>query len=124
MLLKRRTITPTCISQEVVLIALAVFRNIEDRYNALRTVAETHALVAFGLTIFEVQPSSSSRDADEPAALEVRYAVHNFNFLMLSQNEYAVNADSMQFLVDNGFDFNEQFRSGIPYTPGDDVVGG
>ncbi|KAJ3055455.1 Target of EGR1, member 1 (Nuclear) [Rhizophlyctis rosea] len=96
-------------------------QNIEDRYIALSTLAKTHALVAFGLTTFEAMPSSSSSgNSDDQDALEVRYAVHNFNFLMLNQNEYAVNADSMQFLADNGFDFNEQFTSGIPYSPGDD----
>ncbi|KAJ3038005.1 Target of EGR1, member 1 (Nuclear) [Rhizophlyctis rosea] len=87
----------------------------------MRKVAKTHALVAFGLTVFEKIPAATpENDEKTKEGLETRYAVHNFEFLMLCQNEYAVNPESMQFLVDNGFDFNEQFRNGIVYTPGPD----
>lgn len=83
-------------------------------------MARTHAIVSFGLTVFEAKPAAQSEEEADPK--EQAYVVHNFNFIMLAQHQYVVAPRSMLFLVDNGFDFNRQFKDGIWYTPGDDPV--
>eukprot|EP00842_Homolaphlyctis_polyrhiza_P004748 jgi/Hompol1/5274/HPOL_004330-RA len=87
-------------------------QNIDDRYRALANVARTHALVALGLSIFELP------DPSKPT----QFAVHNFQFLMLSRAPHSVGPSSLSFLVENGFDFNDQIQNGIPYSPGDDIA--
>ncbi len=82
--------------------------NIQIRYQALSAVVKQHALLAFGLTIF-IQHKST-------------YKVYNFNFSLLCQRPFTVCPKSVEFLVGNGFDFNTQYKQGIPYYPGDDIV--
>ncbi|GES85832.1 target of EGR1 protein 1-like [Rhizophagus clarus] len=91
--------------------------NIEERYVNLCKVVRSHALVAFGLTIFEEVTNDAQRMSE---SLEKRYNVHNFNFNLLSQVDHIISPQSLQFLSDSGFDFNKQIRKGIPYTPGYD----
>ena len=100
-------------------------RDIGERYNALKSVAEQHALVSFGLTIFENSSPESDHTSIESSStpsVSTAYIVHNFNFLLLSMESHQVSPSSLSFLVDNGFDFNRQYREGIPYQPGDDPV--
>ena len=40
---------------------------------------------------------------------------------MLCRQVHLVSPSSLTFLVQNGFDFNDQIKNGIPYTPGNDV---
>ncbi|KAL2912749.1 hypothetical protein HK105_207741 [Polyrhizophydium stewartii] len=87
-------------------------KNIEDRYRALVDVVRSHALVAFGLAVFE---------KPDPRTRPTHYAVHSFQFSMLCRKEHKVSPSSMSFLIEHGFDFNAQIRHGIPYTPGNDV---
>lgn len=61
---------------------LYFFSNIEERYVNLCKVVRSHALVAFGLTIFEEVTNDVQRMSE---SLEKRYNVHNFNFSLLSQ---------------------------------------
>ena len=82
-------------------------QNIEDRYRALAQVVMSHALLALGLVVFE--------KTEIPNTIKS----HAFHFVLLSNNEFLLSPRSCSFLVDNGFDFNYQFRNGIPYTPGD-----
>ncbi|CAB4446093.1 unnamed protein product [Rhizophagus irregularis] len=91
--------------------------NIEERYVNLCKVVRSHALVAFGLTIFEEVTNDVQRMSE---SLEKRYNVHNFNFSLLSQVDHIISPQSLQFLSDSGFDFNKQIRKGIPYFPGCD----
>ncbi|CAG8480250.1 17249_t:CDS:2 [Acaulospora morrowiae] len=86
--------------------------NIEERYENLCKVVKTHALVAFGVTVFE------DAECEIPVSREKQYKVSNFNFTLLSQVDYVVSPQSIEFLSDSGFDFNKQIRRGIPYTPG------
>ncbi|KAJ3158874.1 Target of EGR1, member 1 (Nuclear) [Geranomyces michiganensis] len=86
--------------------------NIADRYTALNKIASTHAVVSFGLSAFEL--------VSPPDAPQYEFAVHNFEFIMLSKAPFTVASDSMLFLVDNGFDFNRQYTDGIFYWPGND----
>ncbi|TPX55590.1 hypothetical protein PhCBS80983_g05195 [Powellomyces hirtus] len=96
--------------------------NIEERYKALVEVASTHAIVSFGLSVFELNDTAADISADT-AGRANQYTVHNFEFLMLSKTAFTVAPDSMIFLVDNGFDFNRQYADGIFYQPGNDVEG-
>ncbi|KAI9095448.1 ribonuclease CAF1 [Phlyctochytrium arcticum] len=89
-------------------------QDIAQRYNVLADVVRRHAVVAFGLAIFERKPDSPD------GSLEDTYIVHNFNFLMLKKGEFTVSPDSMTFLVDNGFDFNRLCRDGIWYQAGNE----
>ncbi|KAJ3323805.1 Target of EGR1, member 1 (Nuclear) [Boothiomyces sp. JEL0866] len=87
-------------------------QNIEDRYVALAELAKSHAVNAVGLSVFEL--------ADDTEC--AKYKVSNFHFVMLSTKPHMISPSSMSFLVEHGFDFNDQFRNGIPYYPGNDVV--
>lgn len=82
-------------------------QNIEDRYIALAEVAKTHAITAVGLSLY--QKSSTG------------YIVTNFHFVMLCMKEHTISPSSISFLVEHGFDFNDQYKNGIPYMPGNDV---
>lgn len=57
--------------------------NMEDRYKNLCKLVKSHALVAFGLTVFERIPDSSVPEVQEQ--LKTRYAAHNFSFLLSCQ---------------------------------------
>ncbi|KAJ3227524.1 Target of EGR1, member 1 (Nuclear) [Clydaea vesicula] len=85
--------------------------NIEERYGHLSKLVKSHAIVAFGLSIFEKGTENKNT-----------FKVNNFNFTMLCSKEFNVNHTSLSFLVDNGFDFNNQFINGIFYTPGEDKM--
>ncbi|KAJ3180282.1 Target of EGR1, member 1 (Nuclear) [Geranomyces variabilis] len=89
--------------------------NIAERYTALSKVATSHAIVSFGLSVFELLSAPESGNSSQ-----YEYAVHNFEFIMLSNAPFTVAPDSMLFLVDNGFDFNRQYTDGIFYWPGND----
>ena len=82
--------------------------NIDDRYRVLSQVASTHAIVAFGMSIFEQKDQG--------------YQVHNFHFVMLCTLNHTISPASLSFLASHGFDFNDQILNGIPYRPGNDVL--
>jgi target of EGR1 protein 1 len=69
--------------------------------------------VSFGVSTF------TRRDSDS-----TRYAVQNFEFLVISQTEFQVSPQSLKFLAQNGFDLNRLVCDGIPYLPGaiDDAI--
>ncbi|KAF9173265.1 Target of EGR1, member 1 (Nuclear) [Mortierella sp. AD010] len=106
--------------------------DIQERYQHLCDLARSHALVAFGLSIF-IKAESSRENPDGTAStssetesgigarsdLEQSYQVHNFNFSMLSEADYTVSPRSMLFLAENGLDLNQWILEGIPYTGGD-----
>jgi target of EGR1 protein 1 len=83
-------------------------QNIEDRYLALAELARQYAVIAVGLSTFK-------RDEDGS------YIVNNFHFALLSLQDHKISPSSISFLVEHGFDFNDQYRNGIPYRPGNDV---
>ncbi|KAF9914246.1 Target of EGR1, member 1 (Nuclear) [Lobosporangium transversale] len=104
-------------------------KDIQERYQHLCALAKSHALVAVGLSIFvqakATQPSTTegtveiATDAGIGSPdLECRYHVHNFNFSMLSESDYAVSPKSMLFLAESGLDLNQWIIEGIPYTGG------
>jgi len=88
-------------------------KNLTERYKALKNVVSNYALVAFGLSLFHESPKSK----EDPNCIQ--YQNHSFNFLMLPQYDYLQSSKSMKFLIENGFDFNNQALKGIPYFPGE-----
>lgn len=115
---------------------------IDDRYVGIREIASTRAILSMGLACYKVHGdkghfanSSKSvyeqiRDClqqdddhtqDEEKVIHVTVDV--FNFLCMCQNDFIIEPKSMEFLVAQGFDFNELFKSGIPYFRGNDVSG-
>ncbi|KAI9240327.1 MAG: ribonuclease CAF1 [Podila humilis] len=95
--------------------------DMQERYQNLSNLAKSHALVAFGLSIFILDSSSApekAQDGDSPQNPENAYKVHNFNFSMLFEKDYMVSPRSMLFLAENGLDLNQWILEGIPYTGG------
>ncbi|KAG0032724.1 Target of EGR1, member 1 (Nuclear) [Podila clonocystis] len=89
--------------------------DMQERYQNLSNLAKSHALVAFGLSVFILDKAQGS-DTSNP---EKAFKVHNFNFSMLFEKDYMVSPRSMLFLAENGLDLNQWILEGIPYTGGD-----
>lgn len=61
-------------------------KDIQERYQHLCALAKSHAMVAFGLSIFiRVEPSSAQGQSKETDSRKRAYNIHNFNFSMLSE---------------------------------------
>lgn len=84
---------------------------IEDRYKALCCVARSRSVISLGISCFKnINPAGNNQ--------EQSFKVQTFNILLLCDGEYAVESNSLRFLVHHGFDFNKQYSHGIPYTKG------
>jgi len=128
----------------------STFRQIDERYKALKEVASTRAILSMGLACFKINSNKGifdrkkSKNNLEKAAFDqihdcidqsldsgistddededFHITVTVFDFLCLC-NEYVIESKSMKFLVQQGFDFNEHASNGIPFVRGNDMVG-
>ena len=97
---------------------LQVLDTTEDRYSKLKQSISGFSLIQYGLSCFK-----AIKDTEDN---ETKYECNSYNFYIFPQKSVSINksmgdriftvqSSSLQFLVNNGFDFNKLIIDGISY---------
>lgn len=89
---------------------------VDDRYKNIAQVAKTRSIISIGVSCFKIE----TPPADEEKKSQLTCNVQTFNLMALCSEEYTVEPNALQFLVNHGFDFQKQYGQGIPYHRGND----
>lgn len=89
-------------------------KSIDDRYKNICEVAKSRSIISLGLSCYQLITSPEGHS--QPCG----YIVQTFNILLLCEEDYTVEPQSLKFLVQHGFDFNKQYEKGLPYYRGPD----
>ena len=87
--------------------------DMDERYSNLSVVAKTRSVLALGVSCFKKIESDAN----------VNYCVQTYNILTLADEDYIVEPGSINFLLQHGFNFQEQYQRGVPYRRGNDKDG-
>ena len=83
--------------------------DMDERYSNLSVVAKTRSVLALGISCF-------MKDAVDYN----NYCVETFNILTLCDEDYIVESGSINFLLQHGFNFQDQYSRGVLYRRGDE----
>lgn len=83
--------------------------NLDHRYLAMRDIVRSHSLLSLGITT--ITKTDVGNGVPE-------YHFDNFEILLKNDERFTVDPRNMQFLAQNGFDFNRLFSVGLPYRAG------